>query len=111
MRLAIIFILFSAFCLCAEEKISQAKFFRNLGIKPTEEEAAPYGGLRTLVITHKALVEDRKKLELVEKGIRDLRAFESLEKLEWLRLSHNPMSDLTPLGAKKPSGFESLWNA
>ena len=82
----------------AEEKvISQARFFRLLGIKPTEQQASPFGGLNTVVITHKALLEEKKKLEFADVGIRDLSAFSYLKHLEWLRLSHNPVSDLTPL--------------
>ena len=45
--------------------ISQARFFRLLKIKPTDEDAAPFGGLNTVVITHQALLGKKKKLNLL----------------------------------------------
>ena len=91
------FVFFCQSVWAEEDSISQARFFRLLGIKPTEQEAAPFGGLKTVVLTHKALAEGTKKLEFADVGIRDLRAFSYLDELEWLRLSHNPVSDLSPL--------------
>ena len=92
-----VFALFSTWSWADDKVISQARFFRLLGIKPTEQQAAPFGGLNTVVITHKALLEEKKKLEFADVGIRDLSAFAHLDQLEWLRLSHNPVSDLSPL--------------
>ena len=79
------------------DSVSQAKFFRLLGIKPTEQEATPFGGLNVVVKAHRALIEEDTKLEFEDKGIKDLRVFEMLRNLEWLRLSHNPVHDLKPL--------------
>ena len=110
MKIALLFSLLIGPFLWAEDKvISQARFFRLLGIKPTEKEAAPFGGLNTVVITHKALLENKKKLEFADLGISDLEAFSYLNKLEWLRLSHNPVSDLTPLEELKNLQVLSLY--
>ena len=79
------------------DSVSQAKFFRLLGIKPTEQEATPFGGLNVVVKAHRALIDEDTKLEFEDKGIKDLRVFEMLQNLEWLRLSHNPVHDLKPL--------------
>ena len=68
MKLALLFSLIIGPFLAAEDKvISQARFFRLLGIKPTEKEATPFGGLNTVVITHKALLGNKKKLEFASR--------------------------------------------
>ncbi|HAF58366.1 MAG TPA: hypothetical protein DCL00_02135, partial [Opitutae bacterium] len=92
-----------------ENVISQARFFRLLKIKPTDEDAAPFGGLNTVVITHQALLGKKKKLEFADVGIKDLRAFSYLSDLEWLRLSHNPVFDLSPLAKLKNLQVLSLY--
>ena len=52
-----------------DSEISQARFFRLLGIKPTEQDATPFGGLKTVVLTHKALV-DKNKTEFADEEFR-----------------------------------------
>ena len=84
-----------------DSEISQARFFRLLGIKPTEQDATPFGGLKTVVLTHKALVDKKTKLEFADEGIQDLRPFSYLTDLQWLRLSHNPIRDVSPLADLK----------
>ena len=99
------------FCIAGgeEKAISQAKFFRMLKIKPTETEAVPFGGLKTVVLAHRALLEKKKKLEFSDQGIRNLRPFSFLHELQWLRLSQNPVSDLSPLAGLKNLQVLSLY--
>ena len=62
MRLiALAFVILVPWVGAEDSEISQARFFRLLGIKPTEQEATPFGGLKTVVLTHKALVEKKNK--------------------------------------------------
>jgi len=98
MKFALVFPLILLTSLSANTTpITQAKFFRLLGIKPTESESAPFGGLNVVVKVHRALAKNQTKLEFEDEGIKDLKVFEMLVDLEWLRLSHNPISDLKPL--------------
>jgi len=86
------------FCSClADQKISQGKFFRLLKIQPNEQETRKFGGLRTLSKIYSAHFQGLEKLELVECGISDLQPLSYLPDLKWLRLSHNPVSDLAPI--------------
>ncbi|MEK9986446.1 MAG: leucine-rich repeat domain-containing protein, partial [Opitutae bacterium] len=103
------FLICSSWLWAEENVISQARFFRLLGIKPTEQDAAPFGGLKTVVLTHKALVDKKLKLEFADEGIQDLRPFSYLNDLQWLRLSHNPVKDLTPLADLKNLQVLSLY--